>query len=67
MQEQLSEIQRSLGKIEGALPAFTARVERIEEDVDGLGKRLRSVEHWRWYLGGAIALGGATLTGFVFL
>ncbi len=67
MQEQLIEMQRSLGRIEGAIPAFTQRIEAVEEDADGLEKRVRSVEHWRWYLGGAIAAIGTLLTGFAFL
>jgi hypothetical protein len=65
MQEQLSEIQRSLGRIEGANKAFIQRVETIEEDAVRLEKRVRSVEYWRWYLAGAIAF-GAVLVGFVF-
>jgi hypothetical protein len=66
MQEQLAKIERSLGRIEGALPAFTQRVGAIEEDADRLEKRVRSVEHWRWYLGGAIGFATA-LVGFAFL
>ncbi len=63
---QLSEIQRSLGRIEGAIPEFTTRVEAIEKDAGELGKRVHSLEKWRWYAGGVIALGGVLLSAFVF-
>ena len=65
MEAQLSEIQRSLGRIEGAVSGFVQRVERVEEEAACLEKRVRSVEHWRWYLGGAIGLGVA-LVGLLF-
>lgn len=65
MEAQLAEIQRSLGRIEGAVVGFTTRIERVEEAADCLEKRVRSVEHWRWYAAGALAL-GAALFGIVF-
>ncbi len=67
---QLAGIQKSIGRMEGTLGTHITsnlqRVAAIEEDADRLEKRVRSVEHWRGYLGGAIAF-GAALLGFAFI
>ncbi len=54
------------GTLTTHIEANLQRVESIEVDADRLEKRVRSVEHWRWYLGGAIAF-GAALLGFAFI
>lgn len=67
----LSDVQLNIGKLQGTLETFVAEqrgaVTSIEIDAYRLEKRVRSVEGWRWYLSGAIAIIGLGLSAFVFI
>lgn len=69
MSEQLDGIERAIGRMEGTLDthikANNLWLGAIELRAGNLDKRVRSVEHWRWYLAGALALLG--VVGFAFL
>ena len=62
--EQLNEIQRSLGRVEGNLKSLVKLSERTDARLNNHSGRIRKLENWRWYIIGAV---GAVigLVGFI--
>lgn len=58
---ELTEIQRSLGRVEGKLDAALTRMDARDQDVEDLRKELRSVDRRQWWLSGVAAAIGALL------
>lgn len=57
----MTEIQRSLGRVEGKLDTALTRMDQHGERMDKLEDRQRSVERRQWWMTGAWAAIGALL------
>lgn len=69
----MSEIQRTLGRLESSIDALTAEVRLANathaQDIKKLEERVEALERWRmWIVGGALGIAGTigTLGIFVF-
>ena len=56
-----SEIQRSLGRIEGKVDSLIARADARDRQDETRDDRIRNVERRQWWLSGAAAFIGAVL------
>ncbi len=64
MSDEHGQTMRALGLIEGKVDGLYPTINRLREDHEHLEVRTRTLENWRWYILGCIAV-ALLVVGFV--